>query len=118
MTVLQPTMPNSAPYQAISDANRRKILDLLRQQGPLRAGEIVAHFPSISQPAVSKHLRILRQASLVRAVADGRERAYHLNPDTLRQIATWLHEYETLWDKRLETLKTLVESAADPGEPT
>ncbi len=118
MIVLQQTMPNSAPYQAIADANRRKILDLLRRQGPLRAGEIVAHFPQISQPAVSKHLRILREARLVRAVADGRERSYHLNAETLQQVAEWLGHYEALWSNRLTTLKKLVETEANKGDAT
>lgn len=105
-------MPNSAPYHAIADANRRKILDLLRSHGSLRAGEIVTQLPHISQPAVSKHLRILREAKLVCAVADGRERAYSLNPETLRQMAEWLLHYEPLWDSRLDTLKQLVEQEA------
>ena len=61
------------PYHAIADDNRRQIMDLLRTHGPLRAGEIVAHFPQISQPAVSKHLRVLRQAKLVHSSKAGRE---------------------------------------------
>jgi len=97
-------------YQAIADTNRRFILDLLRMQGPLRAGELVAHLPHISQPAVSKHLRLLREAKLVRAEKVGREQIYHLNPTALRQIATWLAHYEPLWEERLVTLKTLVET--------
>ena len=59
--------------------------NLLRAEGPLRAGKIVAQLNHISQPAVSKHLRILREAQLVSAVPDDRERAYHLNPAALRQ---------------------------------
>ncbi len=110
-------MNDSTPYRAIGDLNRRKILDLLRAQGPLRASDIVAHLPAISQPAVSKHLRILRETGLVRAVPDGRERAYHLNPEALRQVAEWLQHYEPLWDKRLRTLKALAEAAeASKGE--
>lgn len=104
-------MGDSAPYRAIADANRRTILDLLRTEGPLRAGDIVARLPTISQPAVSKHLRILRETGLVRVVPEGRERAYHLNADTLRQVVEWLQHYEALWETRLATLKTLAESA-------
>ncbi len=111
-------MPNSASFQAISDPNRRKILDLLRAEGPLRAGEIVAQLNHISQPAVSKHLRILREAQLVSAVADGRERAYHLNPAALRQVADRLQAYEVLWSTRLTTLKELVEAEAEKGDAT
>lgn len=97
-------------YQAIADTNRRFILDLLRTQGPLRAGDLVARLPHISQPAVSKHLRLLREAKLVRAEKAGREQIYHLNPTALRQIANWLAHYEPLWEERLATLKTLVEA--------
>jgi len=111
-------MLNSAPYQAIADPNRRRILDLLRDQGSLRAGEIATQLNHISQPAVSKHLRILREAKLVSAVADGRERAYHLNPAALRQVADWLQAYEGLWRTRLTTLKELIETEADQGDAT
>lgn len=110
-------MRDSTPYRAIADQNRRKILDLLRDEGPLLAGDIVAHLPTISQPAVSKHLRILRETGLVRVVPAGRERAYHLNPEALRQVAEWLQHYETLWDKRLNTLKALAEKAENPKKP-
>jgi DNA-binding transcriptional ArsR family regulator len=104
-------MKQLSPYHAIADGNRRFILDLLRQQGPLCAGEIVALLPHISQPAVSKHLRVLRNARLVRAEAAGRERRYRLDPASLRQVADWLQHYEPLWDERLATLKRLAEQA-------
>lgn len=100
------------PYHAIADATRRQMLDLLRTQGPLRAGEIVAHFPQISQPAVSKHLRVLRQAQLVHSTKCGREQWYHLNPMPLQWIAAWLEEYEALWDQRLDRLKQVAEQTA------
>lgn len=106
------------PYRAIADNNRRFILDLLRAEGPLRAGDLVTRLGHISQPAVSKHLRILREAKLVRAEKSGREQLYHLNPNTLRQIVAWLARYEPLWDERLVTLKALVEAdaAKEPEE--
>ena len=105
-------MQPSATYRAISDSNRRTILDLLRNEGPLLAGDIVARLPHISQPAVSKHLRILRQAQLVQADTVGRERRYRLNALALRQVAEWLYHYEPLWDERLATLKRLAEQSA------
>lgn len=107
---LSQTMSDSTPYRAIADTNRRKILDLLREEGPLLAGDIVARLPAISQPAVSKHLRILRETGLVRVVPTGRERAYHLNPAALRQVAEWLHDYEGLWETRLAILKAVAEA--------
>ncbi len=103
-------MPRHSPYRAVSDPTRRKILDLLRDHGPLRAGEIAGRFPQISRPAVSKHLRILRGARLVREASAGRERWYHLNPQPLREIyENWLRSYETFWTERLQTLKRIVE---------
>jgi DNA-binding transcriptional ArsR family regulator len=104
------------PYDAIADPNRRLMLDLLRTQGPLRAGEIVAHFPQISQPAVSKHLRVLRQAKLVRSTKSGREQWYYLDPVPLQPVAQWLEEYETLWTQRLDRLKHLAEQTAPNAE--
>lgn len=109
-------MSHEAPYRAIADGNRRIILDVLRTEGPLRAGDIVARLPHISQPAVSKHLRILRKAHLVEAETDGRERCYRLNAATLRQVAEWLHHYEPLWDERLATLKQLAEQSTAKTE--
>ena len=104
------------PYHAIADANRRHMLDLLRIHGPLRAGEIVAHFPQISQPAVSKHLRVLRQAKLVRSTKSGREQWYHLDPGPLQPVASWLEEYEDLWNQRLERLKEVAEQSAPKSD--
>ncbi len=105
-------MSELASFRAIADDNRRIILDLLRREGPLRAGDLVAQLNHISQPAVSKHLRILREANLVRAEKVGREQIYHLMPAPLAQIASWLAHYEPLWEERLETLKELVETRA------
>lgn len=99
-------------YKAIADPTRRDILDLLRDEGALRAGDIAAAFPKISRPAVSKHLRVLKEADLIEEQGgeDGRERLYHLNPDPLRAVNQWLAHYDALWDKRFDTLKSLVES--------
>lgn len=103
-------MPKHSPYRAVSDGTRRRILDLLRDTGPLRAGDIATHFPKISRPAVSKHLRILRRARLAEELARGRERWYRLNPQPLREIYEgWLQHYETFWAERLKTLKQIVE---------
>lgn len=103
-------MPRHPPFRAVSDPTRRKILDLLRDTGPQRAGDIAARFPKISRPAVSKHVRILRQARLVREEVFGRERWYQLNPQPLREMYEgWLRDYEALWSERLRTLKRIVE---------
>jgi DNA-binding transcriptional ArsR family regulator len=100
------------PYHAIADPHRRQMLDLLRTHGPLRAGEIVAFFPQISQPAVSKHLRVLREANLVRSSKEGREQWYHLDAAPLQPVAHWLEEYESLWSQRLQRLQQVAEGSA------
>lgn len=103
-------MPRHSPYRAVSDPTRRRILDLLRDAGPVRAGDIAARFSQISRPAVSRHLRILRRARLVREFASGRERWYRLNPEPLREMYEgWLRYYEAYWTERLQTLKRIVE---------
>ena len=95
-------------FTAIADPTRRDILDLLRAD-PLRAGEIAEHFPEISRPAVSKHLRILRGARLCRVRASGRERRYELDPRMLTDVDVWLARYRSLWSSKLDGLKTYVE---------
>lgn len=106
-------MFESASFRAIGDSNRRAILDLLREEGPLRAGDLVARLNHISQPAVSKHLRILREANLVRAEKRGREQLYHLEAESMAEIGAWLAHYEPLWEQRLQALKSLVEGGDD-----
>jgi DNA-binding transcriptional ArsR family regulator len=80
----------------------------LRPQ-PKSAGEIARQFPGISRPAVSQHLRVLREARLITQEADGRRRLYGLHPPTLRQVDRWLARYRAFWTGRLESLKRLAE---------
>jgi DNA-binding transcriptional ArsR family regulator len=100
-------------FAAIADPTRREILDLLRTD-PLRAGEIAEHFPEISRPAVSRHLRVLRGARLCRVRVSGRERRYELEPRRLSDVDLWLARYRSLWGAKLQSLKAYVES--DPRE--
>lgn len=103
-------MARHSPYRAIADPTRRRILDLLRDAGPQRAGDIASRFPRISRPAVSKHLRILRQAHLVREIPEGRQRWYRLTPEPLHEMyESWLQQYEAFWTERLQMLKRIVE---------
>ena len=95
-------------FAAIADPTRREILDLLRAD-PLRAGEIAAHFPEMSRPAVSKHLRVLRGARLCRVRASGRERRYELDPRALGSVDKWVGAYRSLWTTKLGGLKAFVE---------
>jgi DNA-binding transcriptional ArsR family regulator len=98
------------PYAALADPTRRAILDLLRDQPGANAGEIAARFPRISRPAVSKHLRVLRDAKLVTAEEQGREWRYQLDPQPLADIYFgWLQSFAPMWEEDLGQLKRRVE---------
>jgi len=95
-------------FSALADPTRRALLDLLRG-GSQPAGQIAEVFP-ISRPAVSKHLRLLRQADLVREHRRGRHRFYQINPEPLRAVDKWLEHYRVFWDAKLADLKNFIES--------
>jgi DNA-binding transcriptional ArsR family regulator len=89
-------------FNAIADSHRRDILDLL-VGGEMPVGAIVGEL-AISQPQVSKHLRILNQVGLVRCRAVGRRRLYRLEPTCLRPLQEWAAKYEDMLNGRLDRL--------------
>jgi DNA-binding transcriptional ArsR family regulator len=93
--------------EAIGDPVRRRILELLRER-PLPAGQIAAQFP-ISRPAVSRHLRVLRECGLVRDSLDGRHRVYALEPSALSPLITWLSRLVSAFPQALDALETEVQ---------
>jgi DNA-binding transcriptional ArsR family regulator len=95
-------------FRAIADPTRRAILDRLRA-GPANAGTLAADFQS-SRPAVSKHLRVLREARLVVDTKVGRERLYAVNPVPLQSVAGWLEGYRSFWQASLTRLKRNLEA--------
>jgi DNA-binding transcriptional ArsR family regulator len=97
-----------ATFQALSDPTRRAVLDLLRR-GSQPAGQIAEAFP-VSRPAISKHLRLLRRAHLVREHREGRSRIYELNPEPLRAVDSWIEQYRVFWAASLNNLKAFVEA--------
>ena len=97
-----------ATFHALADPTRRAVLDLLRR-GSQPAGQIASAFP-VSRPAISKHLRLLRRAHLVREHREGRNRIYHLNPEPLRAVDSWIEQYRVFWQASLNSLKTFVEA--------
>jgi DNA-binding transcriptional ArsR family regulator len=99
----------ASPFAAIADPTRRAILDILLDEGGQRAGDLARRFPQVSRPAVSKHLRALREARLVRVQKDGRERYYWLEARHLAQVAEWVGRYEEYWRGRLAALKDAAE---------
>src|SRR5882724_8367798 len=102
------TYSTEAAFHALADPTRRAVLDLLRR-GSLPAGQIAQGFP-VSRPAISKHLRLLRRAHLVRERREGRLRLYQLNPEPLRAVDSWLSHYRMFWQMNLADLKKFVET--------
>lgn len=89
-------------FEAIAEPNRRQILDLLRG-GERPAGDLV-EATGLSQPGVSKHLKLLREAGLVSARPDGQRRFYRLEPDELEALDEWLRPFRSFWADRLHAL--------------
>jgi DNA-binding transcriptional ArsR family regulator len=100
-------LPDAA-FSALADPTRRAVLDLLRS-GTRPAGDIARAF-TVSRPAISKHLSILRRAHLVEERREGRHRMYHLNPEPLKAVDSWLNQYRQFWTASLNNLKAFVEA--------
>lgn len=94
-------------FKAISDPTRRAILDRLRA-GPAPVNILAVDFEQ-SRPAISKHLRVLREAELVSEQRSGRERVYTLHADRLRPVASWVEGYRGFWLTSLNNLKRYLE---------
>jgi DNA-binding transcriptional ArsR family regulator len=90
-------------FEALAEPVRRRILDLLREH-PRLVGELV-ELLDVSQPGISKHLRVLREAGLVRVRQDAQRRWYELRPEPLVEIDSWLEPYRQLWSNRLDALE-------------
>ena len=96
-------------FVAIADPTRREILELLSYRGTSAAGEIAAEFSGLSRPAVSRHLRILRECELVRVSKQGKAQRYSLNPAPINDIHAWLQELSRKQMKSLKALREVVE---------
>jgi DNA-binding transcriptional ArsR family regulator len=89
---------------ALADPTRRELLAVLAG-GERSAGELAGRFP-VSRPAISRHLRVLREAGLVRSRSEGKRRLYALDPGPLRELDDWLEPYRQFWAQRLDALDT------------
>ena len=99
------------PFEVLAEPNRRRILDLLRvEERPV--GELVREL-EVSQPAVSKHLRVLREAGLVTVRPEAQRRVYRVAPEPLKEIDEWLAPYRRLWSKRLDRLERHLDAMPD-----
>jgi DNA-binding transcriptional ArsR family regulator len=101
----------TAPFSALSDPARRRILELLRQR-ERPVNELVRQL-GLSQPGVSKHLRVLREAGLVRVRPEGQKRWYGLRAEPLAELDAWLAPYRELWGGRLDALERHLDRQED-----
>ena len=103
-----------ATFSVLAEPNRRRILDLLRER-ERTVNELVEHL-DLSQPAVSKHLKVLREANLVEVRQDAQRRWYRLQAKPLIEIETWLAPYRSFWSERLDALEAYL--SAQEQEPS
>lgn len=102
-------------FNAVAETRRREILDTLIE-GEKAVGAIVSDL-SLSQPQVSKHLRVLSEVGLVSSRAEGRRRLYRLEPARLRPFHEWLAKYEQTWNERLDRMDDYLKQLQQ-GEPS
>ena len=101
-------------FDVLAEPNRRRILDLLRV-GERPVGDLVDEL-AVSQPAVSKHLRVLREAGLVEVRSEAQRRLYRVRTEPLRAIDDWLEPYRLLWASRLDDLERHLDAMDDPND--
>ncbi|MCI4344598.1 MAG: metalloregulator ArsR/SmtB family transcription factor [Thermoplasmata archaeon] len=103
-------------FGAIADPCRREMLELLARR-ERSAGELTKQFPRLSQPGVSRHLRVLREVGLVEAHPRAQQRIYSLRPERLRELDRWISRYRELWPQQLEALAHHLDSRPARSAP-
>jgi DNA-binding transcriptional ArsR family regulator len=106
-------------FSAIAEPTRREILAILAR-GERSAGEMVDAFPRLTQPAVSRHLRVLREARLVEVRPQAQQRIYTLRPERLRELDQWISRYRPFWSESLDSLEDHLDrtrAASEDGGP-
>jgi DNA-binding transcriptional ArsR family regulator len=104
----------ASTFEVLAEPRRREILDLLRT-GERPVGDLVERL-AMTQPAVSKHLRVLREAGLVEVRQDAQRRWYRLRPQPLAEIDAWLAPYRRLWNRSLDALERHLDTMPDTGD--
>jgi DNA-binding transcriptional ArsR family regulator len=100
-------------FAAVAEPTRRAMLDLLAE-GDRAAGDLVAAFPSLTQPAISRHLRVLRDVGLVDSRPDAQRRIYALRPERLAEVDAWLARYRRFWSGQLDALENHLAKRKEP----
>lgn len=95
-------------FSALSDPTRRSIMEMIARNGELTATEISRQFP-VSPPAISQHLKILREAELVRVEKRAQQRIYRINPEAMLELEGWARQLVQLWNQRFDALEALLE---------
>lgn len=98
-------------FHVLAEPARRRILDLLRER-PRLVGDLTKEL-GLSQPGTSKHLRVLREAGLVRVRRDAQRRWYELRPEPLAELDAWLTPYRWMWEDRLDALEHHLDTMPD-----
>lgn len=98
-------------FNAIAEPRRRRIVELLAQRGALAVGTIVLAL-GLAQPAVSKHLAVLREVGVVTVTKQGQQRVYQLQASELKHVHVWISKFERLWSHQLDRIKQRAERAA------
>ena len=109
MPVRHTSLSQQPVFEALADPTRRRLLDMLADT-ELPVNDLARRF-SVTRPAISQHLRVLRRAGLVRETRVGRERRYRLRAVGLRGVHAWIHQYEAFWDTRLRQLGDTLDRA-------
>lgn len=94
-------------FSALADPTRRAIVELLAQNGELAASEIATHFP-ISAPAISQHLKVLREANVLVMEKRAQQRIYRINPHAMHEVETWAGRMAHHWQRRFDVLDELL----------
>lgn len=102
-------------FEVLAEPVRRAILDLLRER-PRPVGELTAEL-GLSQPGTSKHLRVLREAGLVRVRAEAQQRWYELEPGPLAEVDAWLAPYRWMWAERFDALERHLDAPTPEETP-
>jgi DNA-binding transcriptional ArsR family regulator len=96
-------------FYALAEPTRREIIEMLAKNGQLSATDISEKFP-VSPPAISQHLKVLREANMVRMEKRAQRRLYQINPQAMLELEKWAKEMTQLWKERFDSLDTLLKT--------
>jgi DNA-binding transcriptional ArsR family regulator len=109
MSLLSDNLPSQEMFSALADPTRRSIIELLATNGQMTATDIYSNF-DVTPPAVSQHLKVLRQANLVQLEKSAQKHLYSLNPKKMHDLEDWVKQTTEHWKERFDRLDTLLEA--------